>query len=154
MNLNDFIADAADGHGLPIPLVQAIVQVESGGNPWACRYESAFYQRYVADRGHRVWPGCSRDTEERLRATSFGLMQIMGQTARELGFNEIFLTGLCDSVQGLNWGCRHLARQVQRYNGNLESAVAAYNAGSARRAPDGQWRNQGYVDKVRKAGGI
>lgn len=154
MKQSDLIADTADSFALPVNLAQAIVQIESNGNPWAVRYEPAFFTRYVQSQGHRVYPGCSRDTEERLRACSFGLMQIMGQTAREAGFAAIFLTTLCDPKEGLYWGCQHLKKQVDRYNGDYEAAVAAYNAGSARRASNGEWRNQGYVDKIRQAGGL
>lgn len=152
MTLESLIADTADRHHLAVRLVRAIVQVESAGCPWAVRYEPAFFRTYVESQNHPVYRGCSRDTEERLRATSFGLMQIMGQTARERGFEGPFLTELCDPALGLEYGCRHLVRQIQRYQGDLMMAVAAYNAGSARRDPDGSFRNQGYVDKVKKAG--
>ncbi len=155
MNLQDLIDDTAERYELPIKLVRAIVTVESQGDPWATRYEPAFFSRYVLAKGHPVFPGCSRDTEERLRAHSFGLMQVMGQVAREHGFDAPFLTALCDPATGLDWGCRHLAKQVHRYDGNLEAAVAAYNAGSAiRNAAGTAWRNQRYVDKVRAAGGL
>ncbi len=153
-SLLHLMENIAAANNLPFALVHAIVQVESGGNPWAMRYEPAFFSRYVADRGHRVWPGCSRDTEEQLRACSFGLMQIMGQTARERGFDRPFLTELCDPATGLEWGCLHLSAQIKRYHGEIDAAVAAYNAGSARKDGNGQWVNQGYVDKVRKAGGL
>jgi soluble lytic murein transglycosylase-like protein len=156
MNLPNLIENMAAAHGLPFVLVHAIVQVESGGNPWAVRYEPAFFSRYVADRGHRVWPGCSRDTEERLRACSFGLMQLMGQTARERGFDGPFLSTLCDAFTGLDYGCRHLVWLGNRYKkkNDWTPAVAAYNAGSPRKGSDGKWVNQEYVDKIRAAGGF
>ncbi len=148
------IENAAARYDLPVALIQAIVQVESAGHPWAIRYEPAFFDGFVAEQGHAVFLPCSRATEERLRAFSFGLMQIMGQTARELGFKGVYLVELCDPATGLEWGCRYLTKQVKRYSGDLESAVAAYNAGSARRDKNGAWANQGYVEKVRKAGGL
>lgn len=154
MNTMSLIENVAAANSLPFPLVFAIVQVESAGHPSAIRYEPAFFDRYVAGKGHPVYSPCSRATEEQLRAFSFGLMQVMGQTARELGFTGIFLTELLDPATGLDWGCRYLKKQVDRYRGDLESAVAAYNAGSARRTDQGQWVNQGYVDKVKKAGGL
>lgn len=157
MTLNDLLpvtARAAERHGLPVELVRAIVVVESGGDPWAVRYEPAFFERYVQGRGHRVFAGCSRDTEERLRATSFGLMQIMGQVAREDGFDEPFLTALCDADIGLEYGCRRLAYLRQRHlrEHGWAGVVAAYNAGSPRKNGNGLWANQAYVDKVKKAG--
>ncbi len=154
MSTLNLIENISAAHNLPFPLVFAIVQVESGGNPHAIRYEPAFFSRYVAGKGHTVYSPCSRATEEQLRAFSFGLMQIMGQSARELGFTGVFLTELLDPATGLDWGCRKLAQQVTRYKGDVESAVAAYNAGSARRDVNGLWVNQGYVEKVRKARGL
>lgn len=150
MNLENLIADSADNANVPVRLVKAVVQVESNNNPWAVRYEPAFFERYVSGQGHKVYPGCSRDTEERLRACSFGLMQIMGQVAREAGFSGTFLTELCNPEMGLYWGCLHLRKQLDRYSGDEYSAVAAYNAGSARRVSNGRFRNQDYVDKVFK----
>lgn len=154
MNLDNLIADTADQYKLPVKLVKAIVKVESGGNPWAIRYEPGFYTRYVAGKRYKTFPGCSYNTEGKMRACSFGLMQIMGQVARELGFDQLFLTELCNPATGLDWGCRKLAQQVERYDSDLESAIAAYNAGSAKRNATGVWQNQEYVDKVRKAGGL
>lgn len=153
-DIEALIRAAAARHQLPIALVRAIVRVESSADPHAMRYEPAFYRRYVQHCQHRVWPGVSRDTEEQLRAFSFGLMQIMGQTAREAGYAEKFLTGLLDPATNFDWGCRYLAALQKRYHGNAEAATAAYNAGSAFRAADDRWRNQEYVDKVRRAGGL
>ncbi len=154
MELLKQIDAAAEAHGLPPGLVMAVVQVESNGRPWAMHYEPAFFERFVAGKGVMAYSPCSQATEERLRAFSLGLMQLMGQTARELGFQGVYLTELCDPVVGLEWGCQYLSRKVARYQGNLECAVAAYNAGSARRLQNGAWANQDYVDKVRKAGGF
>jgi soluble lytic murein transglycosylase-like protein len=153
MTQDDLIKDVADSFKLPTNLVQAIVLIESNGNTWAVRYEQDFYARYVRGREYETYPGCSRITEGHMRACSFGLMQVMGQTARESGFKGTFLTELCDPKEGLHWGCRYLERQISRYGGDLESAVAAYNAGSARRV-GGQFVNQGDVDKIRRAGGL
>ena len=152
-DLEALIRAAAARHQLPLALVRAIVRVESSEDPNAMRYEPAFFERYVRQKGHRVWPGCSRPTEERLRAFSFGLMQIMGQTAREVGFQGAFLTALLDPATNLDWGCRYLVTLYQRHS-DSEAVAAAYNAGSARKGPDGRWRNQEYVDKIRRSGGL
>lgn len=145
----------AAAHGLPPALVKAVVEVESGGNPWATRYEPAFFRNYVENARIKAISPCSTDTEKRLRATSFGPMQVMGQTARELGFDRPFLTELCDPATGLEHGCRYLAKQVERYRDKgLDWAVAAYNAGTARKDLDGVFLNRAYVDKIREAGGF
>lgn len=145
----------AAAHGLSPALVIAIVEVESGGNPWAARHEPAFFRNYVENARIKAVSPCSIDTEKRLRATSFGLMQVMGQTARELGFDKPFLTALCDPATGLEYGCRYLKKQVDRYRDRgLDWAVAAYNAGTARKNLDGVFLNWAYVDKIREAGGF
>lgn len=154
--LNTQIGRAARQHGLPVALVTAIVRVESEGNPWAMRYESAFYDRYIASTHVQGRAPCSDLTEARARATSYGLMQIMGAVARERGFDQPFLSELCDPDVGLEFGCRQLASLSQRYISQYGWAgvVAAYNAGSPRQTTDGEWVNQSYVDKVRKEGGL
>ena len=152
-NFDPLIQSAARLHGLPVRLVKAIVEVESGGNPWAVRYEPMFYSRYIQGKGVRGIFPCSNATEERLRAHSFGLMQIMGATAREVGFQSAYLTELCEPDVNLEWCCRYLSGLVKKHGG-VEPAVAAYNAGSPRKGIDGRWVNQAYVDKVRKAGGL
>ena len=131
-------------HGLEPALVRAVVQVESGGDPWAVRAEPAFYRTYVQ-------PMNLSDTEERARSISWGLMQIMGEVARELGFAGKYLSALCDPETGLRYGCMHLKRFLDRH-GTVERAVAAYNAGSPRMA-NGRFVNQDYVDKVMAAVG-
>lgn len=158
--MTDLIPIAADrcarAHGLPIALVRAVVEVESGGDPWAIRYEPGFFDRYVRDlKISPVYP-CSLQTERQARATSWGLMQLMGQTAREIGYAEPFLARLCEPDFGLEYGCRYLGllakRHLDRYG--YEGVVAAYNAGSPRKNPDGFWANQPYVEKIRAAGGF
>ena len=127
--------------GLEPALIQAVVHAESGGDPWAIRYEPAFHDRYVKGK----IPGISL-TEEIARSTSWGLMQVMGQVARERGFQGKFLSALCDPETGLRVGALHLKRFLDQY-GDVSKAVASYNAGSPRMA-DGGFVNQGYVDKV------
>lgn len=121
----------ATAHGLDPALVCALVHHESGNwKPWAARYEPGFYGRYVA-----TIQGIS-ETEKTLRATSFGLCQVMGQTARELGFNGDYLTELLDPVTNLEFGCRKLARCMDRHGGNVKEALLCYNGGGDKGYPD------------------
>lgn len=122
---------AAEAHGLDPALVCAICHHESGNwKPWAARYEPHFYGKYVVQI-----QGIS-DTEKTLRATSFGLMQIMGQVAREFGFQGDYLTELLDPTTNLEFGCRKLAKCMDRARGDVRQALLQYNGGADKGYPD------------------
>ena len=53
-----------------------------------------------------------------------GLMQLIPTTAQRYGANDVF-----NPQQNIDAGVRHLKWLLERYNGNLDLALAAYNAG-------------------------
>lgn len=111
-------------HNLSPNLVCAVVEQESGWNTWAIRFEPAFEQRYI----HPALP-TAPTTEELSLAVSWGLMQVMGQCAREHGFQDRFFTSLCRPENGLEIGCRILSYKWVQAKENLEATLQHWNGG-------------------------
>lgn len=91
----DAIERSAARHGVDVALVRAVIHAESAFNPKA-----------------------------RSRAGAQGLMQLMPQTAAELGVENSF-----NPEQNIDGGVRYLAMLLSRYNKDVRLATAAYNAG-------------------------
>ena len=108
-------------------LVCAVVEQESGWNPWAIRYEPAFFAKYVAPLYTNNKVSAS---EAYARGFSWGLMQVMGQVARESGFDASFLSALCDPENGLAVGCKVLRKKLDAARGDTAQALLAWNGGA------------------------
>ncbi|GAB3486485.1 lytic transglycosylase domain-containing protein [Azotobacter salinestris] len=89
------VAVAAAEHGLPEALLHAVIRAESNYDP-----------RAVSPKG------------------AAGLMQLMPDTARELGVTDVW-----DPAANIRGGARYLKRLLEMFDQDLSLAVAAYNAG-------------------------
>lgn len=139
-------AEVALEIGVDPALAQAIVLVESAGQPSACRYEPK-WQTFFRIEAFAKELRQSFDTEKVQQATSWGAMQVMGTVARERGFQS-YLPRLTNERIGIYFGCKHLFWLMKRYGGHELEIISAYNAGSPRRNTDGTFLNQFYVTKV------
>ena len=93
--LNSLIRHYADLFRLDAALIKAVIKVESN-----------FQQRTVSRKGAQ------------------GLMQLMPETAREVGVTNPF-----DPAQNLFGGSLYLRKMLDSFDLNLDHALAAYNAG-------------------------
>lgn len=148
----DIIVAKASKYSFPSLFVAALVMVESSGITWTVRWEPDFFDRYLRVQEVKGIRPCTSETERRMRATSFGLMQIMGQVARERGFTGTYLTALCDPEVGIEFGCLHLSwtrdRLAKRGINDAASLCAAYNGGLGAVVKPGTYRNPEYPGKV------
>lgn len=98
----------------------------------------------LADAVAQVESGYQHHVVSRVGAV--GVMQLMPATARTLGVNPH------DEAENIDGGVRYLGMLLQRYNGDLRSALAAYNAGPSTVEAHGGVppfrETQRYVDNV------
>lgn len=135
------INQCAAAHGLDPDLIAAFIMTESSGNPGATRFEPKWRYFY---RPEAMEPE-EADSEKVKQATSWGLMQVMGSVARELGYQGD-LVDLAQPQIGLEYGCLKLATLMHKYA--LHDAISSYNAGSPRQDGTGNYVNQKYVNTV------
>lgn len=110
-------------------LLCAIIEQESGFNPWAIRFEPGFLHRYV------VPLGIPNITESEARSFSWGLFQIMGQCARELDYKGP-MAQLCDPEVNIFYSLRHFRNKMSVAGGEVKKALLLWNGGGNARYPD------------------
>ena len=121
----------ADKEGIDAKVFCALIETESGWNTWAARYEPGFKKRYIDPiKSIERFGVTSYATEREHRSTSFGLCQVMGQVAREMGCKVHSLIQLCDPQTGLTYGAKRLKKAMDRKSGVVRAALLDYNGGS------------------------
>ena len=127
----------AANHDLDPALFCALVETESGWDTWAARYEPGFKKRYIDPiKSIERFGVTSYATEREHRSTSWGLCQVMGQVARELGCPLPSLAELCAPETGLKYGAKRLKKAMDRKNGDVREALLNYNGGSDKEYPE------------------
>lgn len=119
--------EAAAAEGISAQLVCAVVEQESAWNTFAVRYEPGFLSKYVAPQ---YTQGKLSATEAYTRSMSWGLMQLMGEVARELGFDGPWLTELTDPKIGLLFGCKKLKSCLTKAKDDEAKALLIWNGGA------------------------
>ena len=128
------VVRVANQFNLRSDLLAAQILVESSGDPYAFRFESEYFDRYIRDhasaKGYAFGP---------LAACSFGLLQILLETAIEHGFTDR-PEQLFDPRVGLTFGAKYLSHCLNASAGNYHLALARYNGAGTRASA--------YADKV------
>lgn len=122
-----------------------IAQVESNGNPYACRFEPAYTPRQ--------WPAmarlanCSESTAKVLCAMSFGLYQIMGDNLIALGVTVSPLAYCADTNLQLATFNKFLDRN--RINFSLDGLISySINRETFSRAYNGPGNVAAYSQRI------
>lgn len=94
----EYIREASERYGMPVNLIVGIMKAESDFNNECVSYAGAK-----------------------------GLMQLMPETAAEVGVTDVF-----DPRQNILGSVEYITNLVNKYNGDVRLALAAYNTGPAK----------------------
>lgn len=95
---------------------------------WAIRNEPGFDAKYIK-------PLHKSPTEEVARSCSWGLLQLMGESARELGYTGN-ITRLLIPAVGLDLGCQWFRKKLLLAGGNMSHGLLLWNGGGNAAYPD------------------
>ncbi|MGI6152206.1 MAG: lytic transglycosylase domain-containing protein [Christensenellaceae bacterium] len=111
-----YVNEASETYGMPVNLILGIMKAESDFNNECVSYAGAK-----------------------------GLMQLMPETAAEVGVTDVF-----DSRQNILGGVEYVHKLVERYGGDVKLALAAYNTGPGKIARYGVTSSNSaeYLEKV------
>ena len=116
-NINQIVLQASEKYNVDANLIRSVIKAESNFNPSA-----------TSPRG------------------AMGLMQLMPETARELGVKNAY-----DAQENVMAGTRYLKILLDRYDGQVDLSLAAYNwgMGNVEKNPDRlPAETLGYIEKV------
>ena len=151
----------ASRFGLDPCLLAGLVCQESGGDPDAARPEPIYKWLFGKTATHKArvlkllprWRTLAQDFY--MQRISYGLCQVMGAVARELGL-EGYLTKLCQPDVGLHYGAKVLAMKIAwakrkgGWKGESDPARAgllAYNGGGDKQYPA---KVMAWAEKIKK----
>jgi len=128
------IAKYAAKHAVPAHVVIGMVAQESAGVPTAVRVEPGFWRRYGAAMIRRAAGTRNKYDDKWMRfwmlaSCSYGLMQVIYQTALEAGYELQYPTDLCDPDLGLDAGCKIFRKCLDRADGRTYGGLMRYNGG-------------------------
>lgn len=142
-------------HGRPPAVVQCRHLAENVMRPGGSPYDAAIARAAAEQRldpiliKSVIWIESCFDARAVSRVGAAGLMQLMPGTASDLGVTDRF-----DPDQNIRGGSQYLREMLDRFDGDLTLALAAYNAGPGAverygRAVPPFAETQAYVRKVR-----
>jgi soluble lytic murein transglycosylase-like protein len=132
--VGDIIETVAREFSVEPDILAAIILQESSGRFDACRLENGFYRKYLEQKEESELvgyiPGRLTLLEEKLlRSISYGLMQLMGNTAREMGFTSDDWQDLFDPMINIRLGAKYFSKLLKSEDGDTRKALLRWNGG-------------------------
>jgi soluble lytic murein transglycosylase-like protein len=128
--------DAAvlNGESVPVPTYPSFALPQAGKTP-TMRLDKDTLQTLAASAGQKhglpaslirsvIQTESAGDSTAVSSAGAKGLMQLMDGTAKDLGVKDSF-----DPMANVDGGTRYLKQMLKRFGGDIEKALAGYNAG-------------------------